>query len=101
MATVKFKTKSGQAFTVTEARLYRKREIALAHRKFFSTLPPYQLVSVNFYGQPVPSITTPTGGIVRLLTIIHEGEEVRGPSYMSSVLRVHQMRSPTPLKLIQ
>lgn len=91
-----FRTDEGISFTILETEHFPKQSIATQHRKYLSDLRPGLLVSVSFYGQPVPLITV-DGGVVRLVKVECGGETLGESLVISKALQVTKTRQPMGL----
>ena len=93
----RFKTDEGKKFTVVEGDYFSERSISNQHRKYLSHLQTGLLVSVSFYGQPVPLVVV-DGGVVRLVSIQQKDDEtLQGSSIISKLLGVEETRQPIGL----
>ncbi len=93
---VTFRTQGGTVFKVLQAEYFPRERIANQHRWYLSGLGNSLLVSVSFYGQPVPLITVDEG-VVRLIQIECEGEVLKTALVISKVLGVTVTRQPARL----
>jgi hypothetical protein len=92
-----FKISGGKKFTVVEGEHYPPRSISKQHHEYLDGLPVGQLVSVAFYGQPVPLVVV-NDGVVRLAEITTgRGEAVKGSLAISRALGLEETRSPFAL----
>ena len=93
-----FTTADGVHFIVRESEHFPEKRIAAQHRKYLTELRPGLLVSVSFYGKPVPVITV-EDGVVRLDKVVVGGAELTGPAVISKALHVAKTRQPVRLSL--
>lgn len=89
----RFQTQEGVAFRIFDCEHFPERVIAKQHRQYLLGLREGMLVSVSFYGQPVPLIIVESG-VVRLIEIESGGNTVKGSLKISQLLGITQTRFP-------
>ncbi len=92
----RFKTDEGKKFTVVEGDYFSERSISRQHRKYLSHLQTGLLVSVSFYGQPVPLVVV-DGGVIRLAVIQTDEKTLNHSAEISKLLGVEETRQPMGL----
>ena len=93
-----FKTDEGKKFKVLKGDYFSQNSIGKQHQKYLSSLREGLLVSVSFYGQPVPVVTVDRG-VIRLVEVEIAGETVKGSSVISKYLGVTETKQPMGLYL--
>jgi hypothetical protein len=92
----RFRTDDGKTFTVLEGECFLQRAVARQHRRYLSDLREGLLVSVSFYGQPVPLITL-DDGVVRLVEVECGEETLKTSLVISKALGLVTTRQPKRL----
>lgn len=92
----RFKTDEGTVFTIREGEYFTDGEISRQHRRYLTQLKTGLLVSVSFYGQPVPLVVV-EDGVVRLVSIETGDEILDTSSAISEMLGVKETRQPVGL----
>lgn len=91
-----FSTNGGTTFKVLAGEHFPSRGIGKQHSKYLSDLRAGLLVSVSFYGQPVPLITV-GDGVVRLKEIECNGAILSNALAISQILKITKTREPVAL----
>ena len=86
----------GSLFQVVEARYFARATISAQHRQYLSTLPSGTLVSVSFFGYPVPLVVV-RGGVAKLKKINKGGQHITGAGAISTALGIRATRRPVAL----
>ncbi|OHA15447.1 MAG: hypothetical protein A3H57_02740 [Candidatus Taylorbacteria bacterium RIFCSPLOWO2_02_FULL_43_11] len=91
-----FCIQGGETFKVLRGQYFSDQNISGQHRRYLGGLREGLLVSVSFYGQPVPLITV-KGGVVRLIEIEIDSTLFKGSHEISQKLKVTKTRFPIAL----
>lgn len=92
----RFKTDEGKRFKVIEGEYFPEHSISRQHSKYLAHLRVGLLVSVSFYGQPVPLIVV-DGGVVRLVVVQANKKVLGRSSDISKLLGIEETRQPMGL----
>lgn len=92
----KFKTDEGVKFEVHYGDYFPDRSISRQHSKYLGGLRTGLLVSVSFYGQPVPLVTV-DGGVVKLAKVEIGGKLLESAAAISKKLGLTETRQPVGL----
>jgi hypothetical protein len=92
----RFKTDEGVKFEVHEGDYFSDRRIGRQHSKYLGGLRVGLLVSVSFYGKPVPLVTV-DGGVVKLDKVEVDGALLDSAAAISKKLGLTETRQPVGL----